>query len=126
MSTTESDTVKTIEKKPRMKTWRRPYFNVMETDDSFDVKVSVPGVSHGGIDISITGENLNIIARREPTDKTGLRVLRQELPENDFHLNLKLNVSIDEEKVQTCVENGVLSLILPKSAECRTRKIKIL
>lgn len=125
MSTTELDTVADVEQKPQTQNWRRPYFDVVENDDSFDVKVSVPGVNRDGVDISITGENLSIIAKRAHVDKKGLRVLRQELSEDDFRLNLKLNVPIDEENAQAKVEDGILNLTLPKSAESKTRKIKI-
>ena len=125
MSTTELDTINNQKQKSQPQNWRRPYFDVAESDSSFDLKVSVPGVNRDGVDISITGENLEIIARRAKTDKTGLRVLRQELSENDFRLDLRLNVSIDEKQVSASVEDGILSLTLPKSAEAKTRKIKI-
>ena len=125
MSTTELDTINNEKQKSQPQNWRRPYFDVAESDSSFDLKVSVPGVNRDGVDISITGENLEIIARRAKTDKTGLRVLRQELSENDFRLDLRLNVSIDEKQVSASVEDGILSLTLPKSAEAKTRKIKI-
>ena len=125
MSTTELDTTNNQKQKSQPQNWRRPYFDVAESDSSFDLKVSVPGVNRDGVDISITGENLEIIARRAKTDKTGLRVLRQELSENDFRLDLRLNVSIDEKQVSASVEDGILSLTLPKSAEAKTRKIKI-
>ena len=125
MSTTELDTINNQKQKSQPQNWRRPYFDVAESDSSFDLKVSVPGVNRDGVDISITGENLEIIARRAKTDKTGLRVLRQELSENDFRLDLRLNVSIDEKQVAASVEDGILSLTLPKSAEAKTRKIKI-
>ena len=123
MSTTELDTVKKQEQKPQTQNWRRPRFDVAESDSSFNIEVSVPGVSREGVDVSITGENLNIVARRANVDKKGLKVLHQELPESDFRLDLKLNVSIDEKNVQAKVENGILNLTLPKSAEVKTRKI---
>ena len=125
MSTTELDTTNNQKQKSQPQNWRRPHFDVAESDSSFDVKVSVPGVNRDGVDISITGENLEIIARRAKTDKKGLRVLRQELLESDFRLDLRLNVSIDEKNVRASVEDGILSLTLPKSAEAKTRKIKI-
>ena len=125
MSTTELDTVTKQEQKPRSQNWRRPYFDIAESEDSFDVKVSVPGVSREGVNVSITGENLNIVASRVPENRKGVRVLRQELSESDYRLDLRLNVSIDEENVQAKVENGILNLTLPKSAESKTRKIAI-
>lgn len=125
MSTTELDTVKNNEQKSQTQTWRRPYFDVVENDNAFDVQVSVPGANRDGIDISITGENLNIIARRAKKSGEGLRALRRELSQADYRLDLHLNVSIDEKNIQAKVENGILNLTLPKSDESKTRKIEI-
>ena len=124
MSTTELDTVKT-EQAPKSQVWRRPHYNVFENDDAFDVRVSLPGVDRSGVDISIDGDNLNITATRSNEPTQGWRLLRQELPEGDFRLNLRLNVPIKEKKITAQVENGVLNLYLPKADELKPRKIKI-
>ena len=124
MSTTELDTCKT-EQAPRSQVWRRPHYDVFENEDAFDVKVSLPGVDRSGVDISINGDDLNIVATRSSGDAGNWRPLRQELPRGDFRLNLRLNVPIKEDKVKAHVENGVLDLTLPKADELKPRKITI-
>ena len=125
MSTTELDTVTTAEKKPQVQAWRRPYYDVFEDDDAFDVKVSLPGVERSGVDVSINGDTLNIVAEQSKGQEANWRPLRRELPEGNFRLNLRLNVAINEDKIKAHVENGVLNLTLPKADEHKTRKIKI-
>ena len=98
MSTTELDTVKT-EQKSKSQLWRRPHYDVFENDDAFDVRVNLPGVERDAVDISINGDDLSIIATCSTKDMSNWRPLRQELPQGDFRLNLRLNVSIKEDKV---------------------------
>ena len=124
MSTTELDTVKT-EQKSKSQLWRRPHYDVFENDDAFDVRVNLPGVERDAVDISINGDDLSIIATRSTEDTNNWRPLRQELPQGDFRLNLRLNVQIKEDKVKAHVENGVLDLILPKADELKPRKITV-
>jgi HSP20 family protein len=90
------------------------------------VRVSLPGVERSGVDVSIDGDNLNITATRSANeDMSNWRPLRQELPQGDFSLNLRLNVAIKEDKIKAHVENGVLNLELPKADELKPRKIDI-
>ncbi|MGK0310047.1 MAG: HSP20 family protein [Lentimonas sp.] len=124
MSTTELDTVKT-EQTSKPQVWRRPHFDVFENEDAFDVKVSLPGVERSGVDVSINGDDLNIIATRSREDASDWHPLRRELPQGDFCLNLRLNVPIKEDKVKAHVENGILNLQLPKADELKPRKINI-
>ena len=125
MSKTELETTTTPEQQTEIRTWRRPRYEVSETEDAFDIKVRVPGVKRDGVDISVDGENLSITGTRTIATPEGWRPLRRELPEGDFRLNLRLNVLIQEDKIHAGVENGVLDLILPKADVVKPRKIKI-
>ena len=124
MNTTELNTVKS-EQTTKQHLWRRPRYDVFESEDAFDVKVSLPGVERNGVDISINGEELNIVATRTTEEGEKLRPLRQELPRGDFRLNLRLNVLVKEDKIKAQIENGILNLSLPKADESKPRKIKI-
>ena len=124
MSTTELETVKK-EQTSKPQVWRRPHYDVFESEDAFDVRVNLPGVDRNGVDISINGDDLNIVAIRSEEEYSNWRPLRQELPTGDFRLNLRLNVPIKENKIKAQVENGILNLQLPKADELKPRKIKI-
>ena len=124
MSTTELATP-TKEQKTEAHVWRRPYYDVSENKDAFDVKVSLPGVERSQIDVTVNGDDLNITALRSQEAVGSWRPLRQELPKGDFRLSLRLNVPIKEEKIKATVENGILNLQLPKADELKPRKIEI-
>ncbi|CAA6679465.1 MULTISPECIES: Hsp20/alpha crystallin family protein [unclassified Lentimonas] len=106
--------------------WRRPHFDVSESADAFEVKVSLPGVSRESVDISLEGESLSIIGKRSDVKvPSEWRPVRRELPQGDYRLNFQLNVSIDEEAIQAQVADGVLQLTLPKADLAKPRKIVV-
>ncbi len=126
MSATELEAVKTPEElKAQTHVWRRPSYDVAERDDAFDIRVNLPGVGRDGLDISMDGDILNITGTRTAMLPEGWRILRRELPEGDYRLNLRLNVAIDEGKISAHIEDGILDLCLPKSDEVKPRKIKV-
>ncbi|MGB0263846.1 MAG: Hsp20/alpha crystallin family protein [Opitutales bacterium] len=110
---------------PTAHTWRRPRYDVSETDDTFSIQVVMPGVSREAVDISIEAETLNITGTRTNRTPEDWRPLRRELPEGDYRLNLRLNVPVDASKIAAHVDAGVLDLSLPKAEEIKPRKIKI-
>lgn len=120
MSTTELDTATTA-----ARTWRRPRYDVSESEDAFQVRLVMPGVSRKGVDVQIEGETLSITGIRTLAAPEGWRPLRRELPEGDYKLNFRLNVPVNESKITARVEAGVLDLTLPKADEVKPRKIQI-
>jgi HSP20 family protein len=125
MRTTEIDTMTTTEPTAQTHTWRRPRYDVLESDDAFDVKVSLPGVQRGGVNVSVDGDNLSITGTRTHSAIEGWRPLRRELPEGNYRLNLRLNVGVKEANIRAHVEDGILDLTLPKADVCKARKIKV-
>lgn len=126
MSNTALDTCTTnAPATARAHTWRRPAYDVSENTDAFNVRVSLPGVSRDGVDISIEDETLNITGTRTSLAPEGWRPLRRELPAGDYRLSLRLNVEVNEAKIKAKVVNGVLDLTLPKADEVKPRKIQV-
>ena len=105
--------------------WRRPAYDVSENADDFNVRVSLPGVSRDGVEISVEDEVLSITGTRTKSVSESWRPLRRELPNGDFRLDLRLNVAVNEEKINAKVADGLLDLTLPKADEVKPRKIKV-
>lgn len=129
MSTAEIDTVEKqapqAEGPATARKWRRPRYDVSESEDAFNVQVTLPGVNRAGVDISVEQDLLSIVGTRSAQAPEAWRPLRRELPVGDYRLNLRLNVAINEAKIEACVEDGILNLTLPKADEVKPRKIKV-
>lgn len=126
--TTELQTTETA-KEPTVATesrnWRRPHYEVSENADSFNVRVSMPGVNRDGIDISLEEDTLTVSGSfQHPVPKTW-RPLRREIPADDYRLTLRLNVHVNEAAIKARVENGILLLSLPKADEVKPHKIPV-
>ena len=77
MNTTKLDTTTTPEQQAQVHAWRRPRYDVSESTDAFDVKVSMPGVTRDGVTISVDGESLSITGTRTHEAPKGWRPLRR-------------------------------------------------
>lgn len=128
MSTTEINTCKSNTQAcstAKRTDWRRPRYDVVENDDGFNVRVSLPGVNRDGVDIAYEDDTLRITGTRADLAGEGWRPLHRELPDSDYRLHLRLNVDVDTAKIVARIEDGILELSLPKAETVKPRKIKV-
>lgn len=105
--------------------WRRPRYAVREEAEHFTVTVEVPGVSRDGVDISLEQDLLTVTGRVAQHTGEGWKTLHREIPPADFSLSLRLNVPVAEDRIGASLEDGVLTLNLPKADEVKPRRIAI-
>jgi HSP20 family protein len=105
--------------------YRRPAYTVNETADAFAVEVFVPGADRAGVTLELEDDVLTITAKRAASTPSTWRPVRQEIPADDFRLELQLNVPVDQAKIDATVTDGVLRLRLPKAEEVKPRRIDV-
>ena len=103
----------------------RPAYTIDENPDSFSVRVMMPGVNRKGLNVSLEKDSLTITGNRAASLPEGWRALRREIREGDFRLDLRLNVEVDGEKISASLEDGVLTLTVPKAEAIKPRTIPI-
>jgi HSP20 family protein len=101
-----------------------PQADIVETKDSFVVTVEMPGVNKEGLEISLENNVLTIIGRRGERGVGGTLLFRESTP-RDFRRVFELAPSINTDKVQARITNGVLTLELPKAEKVKPRKITV-
>ncbi len=114
-----------LENTTRPLAWGLP-LDVVETDEAFLVKASIPGVNPDNLEITFT-DNVLTIKGEVKED--------QEVKENRYHLrerrfgsfarSISLGARVDGDKIQAAYEHGVLTLTLPKAEELKPRRIAI-
>ncbi|MFP3959788.1 MAG: Hsp20/alpha crystallin family protein [Spirochaetaceae bacterium] len=103
-----------------------PALDVTEDDDNFYVFMDLPGVEEKNVDVSIASNVLTIKGSRElPKLGDEVKVYRQEEWEGNFQRTLSLPHSVDTQKVQAELKNGVLRVTLPKREEVKPKQIKV-
>jgi HSP20 family protein len=114
--------------------WFGPWFgpaegvplDVYETGDHVVVKAAVPGVKPEDIEVTITGDVLNIKGEFKSEEKTEKRnFLRQERRYGAFSRQLNLPAGTDADKVKASFEDGVLTLEMPKVEAAKAKKVKV-
>ena len=101
-----------------------PQVNIVETKDSFILEAEMPGVTKEGLEVRLEGNELSIVGRRE-TGVPGAEPVYRESSPRDFRREFVLDPSIDTAKLSATIEQGVLTLTLPKTEKVKPRKIQV-
>ncbi len=101
-----------------------PRSNIHETKDGYVLQAEMPGVAKDGIEVSVENNELTIIGRRASVENPGEWVYR-ESRRHDYRRVFELDPSIDTAKVTAKMEQGVLTLELPKAERVKPRKITV-
>jgi len=101
-----------------------PVASVVEDGDAYLLKVEMPGVNKEGLEISVENNELTITGRRSLAQIEGTLIHRESRPEN-FRRGFELDPSIDTSKISARMDQGILTLTLPKAEEVKPRKITV-
>ena len=100
--------------------------DMYQTANDVVVKASLPGVKPEEVDISITGDTLTIKGEhKEEQEAKEEDYFRKERRYAAFSRSLTIPVSIKSDKAEAAIENGVLTLTLPKAEEVKPKQIKV-
>ncbi len=103
----------------------RPHYEVRETEEAWGLQVYLPGVAREGLDISAEEGLITIRGRRDWKAPAGWTLLYRESADAPYELVLQHDNSIDVEKIQAELKDGVLRVTLPKSEAVKPRKIAV-
>lgn len=98
-----------------------PAINVKETDKSYTVELAAPGMTKSDFNVHINDEG-NLIIKMEKKQENkeedkSARYLRREFSYTKFEQTLILPDDVKKEDIAARVENGVLTVELPKIVE---------
>jgi HSP20 family protein len=104
----------------------RPAFEVRENESSLRILADVPGVSRDEVAIYLTGNRLVISGKRELEERgKDERVRAHERAFGAFTRKFKLPDYVETEHVSSELRDGVLTVVIPKKAGEKSRKIAI-
>jgi HSP20 family protein len=101
-----------------------PQASVTEIGDGYRLEIEMPGVKKDGLEISFENNELTIIGRRSLSAVEGTLIHRESRPDN-FRRTFELDPSIDADKIGAKIEQGLVTLTLPKAEHVRPRKITV-
>jgi len=103
-----------------------PAIDISETDDQVMVKAVMPGVKPEDLDINISGNTLTIKGetKEEHEDQNG-KYYHKECYYGDFARSITIPTDLKADKAEANLENGVLTLSIPKAEELKPKTIKV-
>lgn len=103
-----------------------PAINVIESDTEYKVEVAAPGMTKDDFQIHINEDNDLVISMEKKTENTEgddkenkkeSRYLRREFSYSKYQQTLILPNDVDKEKIDATVNDGVLTIELPKRTQ---------
>ena len=101
-----------------------PVATVLENGDGYTLHVEMPGVNKEGLEMWVENNELVIVGRRSMPAVAGTMMHRESRREN-FRRAFELDPSIDAGKISAKIEQGVVTLTLPKAEQVKPRKITV-
>lgn len=101
-----------------------PLANILETKDAYMLEAELPGVAKDGLEVSVENGQLTIVGHRK-AGAVPERPLYVESRALDYRRTFELDPSINTAGIQAKLEQGVLTLTLPKAEAVKPRRITI-
>ena len=101
-----------------------PLANIVETKDAYVLEAELPGVAKGGLEVSVENGKLTIVGHRKPAAAYE-RTLYVESRSLDYRRTFELDPAINTAAISAKLEQGVLTLTLPKAEAVKPRTIPI-
>lgn len=101
-----------------------PHVDIFEDKDEIILMADMPGVSKDGVQVLLEGNELTIIGRR-PEEPSEVHYLIKESRPGVYRRTFRLDPCIDTSKIRAHIEQGVLTIHLPKAEAHKARKIEV-
>jgi len=102
----------------------RPDVDILERKDAYVIHADMPGANQETVDINLDKGLLTLDARLAAPDEDH-RPLHAEYQSGGYHREFRISEDIDPAAVSATMKDGVLELLLPKSAGSQPRRIAV-
>ena len=96
----------------------RPSVEINESNDAFMISADLPGIEKSDIEVKVEENTLILIANRyiDKSDNNE-KIHYNERRFGTFSRSFKLPKTVKEEKITAKLDNGVLSIVIPKAED---------
>jgi HSP20 family protein len=103
-----------------------PKVDFTETKETITVKAEIPGIEPKDVQLMLENGVLTLRGeKRQETEQKDERFYRMERSYGSFARSLRLPANVDATKATAMFKHGVLTIVLPKTAEARGKAIPI-
>jgi len=105
--------------------WVAPVVDIYETEDDFILVANMPGVKKENVKIKMEDGSLLIMGRVEFDDLINRNYVLNESQVGNYYRKFQISESIDDSKIEARLENGQLTVHLPKHERIKPKNIEI-
>jgi len=102
-----------------------PNTDIYETEDALTVVMEMPGVEKSNVEVGVEEGVLKVYGRIDFSKYEGLQPVYTEYNIGHYARSFRLSSKIDQTKIRAQMNDGVLSLVLPKVEEAKPRVISV-
>jgi len=130
LTLSEKEVIKKEVSSPQENTYAGKYFipdtDIFETNKELFVIMDVPGVKKDDVSVRLERNVLHVDARVNCQDYQNIHPIYSEYNVGNYARSFTLSSEVDQSKIEASMEDGVLTLKLPKVPEVEPRKIRVL
>jgi HSP20 family protein len=101
-----------------------PVADIEETEDAWIVEAELPGVKRKDINVDVRDSEVAVTGEIKERERKGI-LRRRTRRVGRFELRVTLPGQADPEGVEASVEDGVLTVRIPKSEQSRPRRVEV-
>ncbi len=105
--------------------WVAPLVDIYETGDEYVLHTMMPGVSKENVKIKVEDESLVIMGRINYEEARSRKYILKETRIGNYYRKFNISNSVDVEKINAVMENGVMVVTLPKHERVKPKTIEI-
>lgn len=100
--------------------------DMYQTKDNVIIKSTIAGVRPEDIDITVANDMVSIKGSRQKEENVAVDdYFYQECYWGSFSRSVIVPVDIDSEHIEADLKDGILTVIVPKAAKAKTKKVKV-
>ena len=100
-----------------------PSTDILEQDNGFHIIMDLPGVRKEDLHIDVHGDQITVTAQSAYAPAGSC--LHKEHQAVEYSRVFTISDTVDRERIDATLKNGVLDLLLPKAEAARPRRIEI-
>ena len=103
-----------------------PSINIYDSGDRYIVSAQLPGLGPDDIELTMTGDTLNLRGERKKDDTISEdSYRRQERPTGRWSRSITLPDRVDSDRVSASFSQGILTVTVPKAESDKPRQIAV-
>ncbi len=105
--------------------WVAPLVDIYETDDDFYLLAYMPGIKKENVKIKLEDGSLVIMGRINYDEEISRNYILKETETGNYYRKFKISDTINESKIKAHLEDGILTVQLPKHERIKPKTIEI-